>query len=253
MSVASIEHIIYAPVPYRGYSFRAKSRGASLDSFKNAFKDWLIPFNQTIISSNFLERVLVGGKAKIYLARVFQAPELDELKRSGAVSHIVELDLSLFSKIPIGLVDSSMANFIERNGVPTGEMDPLNISLEFKEDKELNMVREKISRDVARKILEISSNERFKMFIVYRGSERDVLSFGLARIISRVFPRGLIVASENIKSDVLLLYDGALIVGRYLPPWARIKGWNIINLEGEESSLDKIDKSIEEVLRQIYG
>jgi hypothetical protein len=255
MSTITIEHIIYAPVPYKGYSFRAKSKGANIDSFKNAFKDWLIPFDQSIIHDSFLEKVLVVGKTRLYFARIFQAHGLDELKRSGVVSHIAEIptDLLFQKKIIIKLVDSSMADFTEKNGVPLGEVDSLKILSNFENDMELNMVRERAPEATTRKILELASSDRFKIFVIYRGPERDILSYGLARVILPIASRGFIVASENIKRDILLLHEGVLIMGRHLPPWARIKGWSIINLEKETGSAGKTDKSIKEIIRQIYG
>jgi hypothetical protein len=255
METIGIEHVIYAPVPYKGYSFRAKSRKANIDSFKEAFKDWLIPFDQSIIYEGFLEKVLVAGKNKLYLARVFKAHGLDELKRSGVVSHIAEIPIDLLSqnKIIIKLVDSSMADFINKNNVPIGEIDSLEIPLNFEDDIELKMVREKVPEVTARKILEVASSDKFKMFVIYRGPERDILSYGLARFILPITSRGFIVASENIKMDVLLLHGSALIVGKQLPPWARIKGWSIINLEKGGGSMDKTDKSIEDMIRQLYG
>lgn len=254
MEFISIEHVIYAPVPYKGYSFRAKSRSADIESFRAAFKDWLIPFDQTIITSSFFEKVLVCGRNKAYLARVFQAPALDELKRSGVVSHIVELDLSLFKKIPVSLVDLAMDRFIKRNSIPIGDLEPLTMTLDMGEDIEFNFIRNVIPKEVTQKIAEVTKSEKFKIFILYKGSESGPLIFGLARkIVAELFQGEFIIASENIKSDILLLYDGVLIVGRRLPAWARLRGWNIINLEKQVISPSKSDKLIDEILKQIYG
>lgn len=249
-----IEHVIYAPIPYKGYSFRARSKGANIESFKSAFKDWVVPFDQTIITGSFLEKVLVCSKKKAYYARVFQASALDELKRSGVVSHIAEIDLSLLKKIPISQVDIAMARFIEINNVPVGDIEALTIPLELSEDVELRFIRNAVPKEVAQKICEITKGDRFKIFILYKGGERDSLVFGLARkIIAESFNGEFIVGSENIKGDVLLLYDGVLVVGKRLPTWARLKGWNIINLEKYVIESGKSDKMIDEILKQIYG
>lgn len=249
-----MEHVIYAPVPYKGYSIRAKSRGANVGSIVDAFKNWLIPFDQTIITSSFLERVVVCEKKKAYIARVFQAPALDELKRSGVVSHIAELDLSLFERTPVSLVDSAMAEFIEKSGVPVGELEPLSVAPGAHEDVELSFVRNTVPKEVIWKIGELVGGGRFKIFILYKGARWEHLAFGLARgVLPALFEGEFIVASENVKRDALLLFDGVLIVGRHLPPWARLKGWDIINLQKHVGEPSKPDKSIEEVIRRIYG
>ncbi|MEM1668777.1 MAG: hypothetical protein QXM53_08985 [Thermofilaceae archaeon] len=249
-----VEHVVYAPLPYRGYTFRAKSRGADVDSFKSALKDWLIPFDQRIITSNFLEKVLVCSRSKAYYLRVFQAPALDELKRSGVVSHIAEIDETLLKRVPVTQLDSAMTRFIEVHGIPVGDIEPLTINLDTVEDVESNVIRSIVPREVAQKICELTRNDRFKIFVLYRGGEKYHLAFGLARrIILESFSGDFIVATENIKEDVLLLYDGALIVGKRLPPWARLKGWSIINLEKHVIELRKTDKFIDDILKQIYG
>ncbi|MEM4888437.1 MAG: hypothetical protein QXJ64_03220 [Thermosphaera sp.] len=249
-----VEHVIYAPVPYKGYTFRARSKGADIESFKSALKDWLIPFDQTIITSNFLEKVLVHSRNKAYYLRVFQAPALDELKRSGAVSHIAEIDMMLLKKIPVSQLDLAMTKFIEAHSIPIGDIEPLTITLNTIEDVESNTIRKIIPKEVAQKIVELTRSDRFKIFILYRGGERYHLAFGLARrIIAEVFSRDFIVATENIKEDVLLLYDGVLIVGKRLPPWARLKGWNVINLEKYIAESIKTDKLVDDILKQIYG
>lgn len=249
-----VEHIIYAPVPYKGYTIRARSEGADIESFKNALKDWLIPFDQTIITSNFLEKLLVRCRNKAYYLRVFQAPALDELKRSGIVSHIAEIDVVLLKKIPLSQLDLAMTKFIEEYSIPIGNVEPLTITLDTIEDVESNTIRNTIPREVAQKIIELIRSDKFKIFILYRGGEKYHIAFGLARrIITEAFSGDFIVATENIKQDVLLLYDGVLIVGKRLPPWARLKGWNVINLEKHITESIKTDKIVDDILKQIYG
>ena len=253
MTTISIEHIFYAPVPYKGYSLRAKSKDANVDLFKTAFKDWMIPFDQSIITRDFLEKVLIVTKERFYLARVFQAPGLDELKRSGVVSHIADIPVDIIQKnnIAIASVDSSMKEFINDEGIPMGEIKSLRIPLSPKGNIETETVCRNIPKDSARKILEAAIQKKFKVFIIYGGRERDLLSYGLARMVSAVSPYEFIVASENIKRDVLFLHEGALIVGKKLPLWARIKGWTIINLHKSERSAS--NKSINMIIKEFYG
>jgi hypothetical protein len=254
LSIASLEQIIYAPVPHKGYSVRAKSKGADIDSFKDAFKDYLIPFDQSIVQRGFHEKVIVFGKKRLYLARVFQAQGLDELKRSGAVSNIVEvpLDLLLQKKLLLSNIDNLMAELAEKKEVPMGEIAPLDVPVGFEKDIEMGTVREAIPEDVFRKLMELSMIDRFKLFIIYRSQKSDVLSYGLARLISAASSKWIIISSENIRRDILFLYDGVLILGKILPPWARVKGWSIINLDKEQDPENTGSKSIESIIKDVY-
>lgn len=254
MSSITLEQVIYAPVPYKGYTIRAKSKNISIEAVKEAFKEWFIPFDQTVITSSFLDRVIVYGRRKAYMARVFQYPALDELKRSGVVSHIIELDHSIFRSIPLSLVDKAMSEYINKVGVPIGEIEPLTVSLETTDDPELATLRTMIPKDIAQKIAESFKNERFRVFILYKAVDHEKLLYALTRkMLPPEYKGDVIASSENIKSDVIFFYNGALIIGKRLPQWARLKGWIIINLEKYVNNQAKLDKSIEDILREIYG
>lgn len=254
MNTVTVEQLIYAPVPYKGYTIRARSRNINVDAVKEAFKEWLIPFDQTIITSTFIDRVIVYEPRKVYVARIFQYPALDELKRSGVVSHIVELDHQTFRSTPISIVDKAMSDYIGKTGVPIGEVEPLTITIEDTSDPELDVLRTMVPRDVAQKIAELFRNERFKVFVLYKASDSEKLLYALMRKLIPPDHRGSIIgSSENLKSDVVFLYHGSLIVGRRLPSWAKLKGWTIINLQKQIDDRSKMDKSIEDILREIYG
>ena len=255
MDTISVEQIVYAPVPYKGYSVRANSKNANIDSFKNAFKTYLIPFDQSVILRDFQKSVIVLGKKNLYLARVFQAQGLDEKKRSGVVSHIAEIpmDLILQGKTLLSSVYSSMAEFTEKNGVPIGEITPLEIPSGFENDIELKSIREVFSEANTRKVLEQVANDKFKLFIINRSHDANMLSYGLARIISLAVSKWIIIAPDFIKTDILFLYDGSLIIGKTLPSWARVKGWSIINLEKDGSSTIGGSEVIDSVMKKIYG
>jgi hypothetical protein len=252
MDVAAIEHIIYAPVPYKGYSLRAKSKEANVDAFRNAFNDFLIPFDQSIIHKGFLEKVVIIAKNRIFLARVFQAEGLDELKRSGVVSHIAEIPIDLLSqnKLLVSSVDCQMAEFIDKNSVPTGEIATLEVPVGYQEDVELNAIRKLVPEDKTRRLLQHSENEKFRQFVISR-NQNEFLTFGFARIISATTHKWILLASENIKRDLLFLYDGVLIIGKTLPPWARVKGWSIVNLEKAGPAAGE-SKPLEAVIKDIY-
>jgi hypothetical protein len=66
-----------------------------------------------------------------------------------------------------------------------------------------------------------------------------------------MFSKWILIASANIKSDVLFLYDGVLIIGKTVPPWARVKGWSITNID-KESISKSTNKPLETVINDIY-
>jgi hypothetical protein len=259
MDINSIEHIIYAPVPYKGYSIRAKTRTANVDSFRNGFKDYLIPFDQSIIHKDFIEKVIVIGNGKVYLARVFQANGLDELKRSGVVSHIAEIpvDLIIQNKLQLRSIDYSMQQFTELNGVPIGEIERLNIPIGIENDigidNERTLIRETIPEDSLRKLIKQTESQKFKQCIVYKNLDVDIILYGLARIISLISSKWILFSSANIKNDFIFLFDGVFIFGKTLPAWARNAraGWSVLNLQKECSYAIK-GNPIDDEIQKIY-
>lgn len=263
MEPVTLEHLIYAPAPYRGYTFRAKSKNINIDVVKEVFKDWIIPFDQTTISMKFVERVIVLTPKKAYFSRVFQAPALDELKRAGVVSHIVEMNLNQFVNIQLSAVEDAMIKFVEEKGVPIGDLDPLTVYQPTGDDVEYTLVLNFVPRDVTAKIAQIAlQSDRFRIFVLVKKVEREKIMYGLARkLLTRVFMSsphegGVFIASENVKHDVLLLHSRVLIVGSRLPAWARLKGWTIINLDkrtDEQTVQAGTTSLLDKILRDIYG
>jgi hypothetical protein len=91
-----IHHIIYSLVPHKGYAVRAWSSKEIIGDFEKAFKGWLCPFEQALIKPGVELRAIVKSpRGVFYLARVFKGEKLDEMKRSGAVSHIAMIPAEL--------------------------------------------------------------------------------------------------------------------------------------------------------------
>ncbi|MEM4830199.1 MAG: hypothetical protein QW417_05075 [Zestosphaera sp.] len=253
MDSLKIEHLVYAPIPYKGYSVRAKSRNASNDVFTSALRDWFIPFDQRIISPGFFERTVVFENENVYLSRVFAADKLDELGRSGVVSHVAQIPVSFIrdNKISLKMIDEAMGKQVDKHRVPLGDLEPLEVPLV-----------EGITRSELAGILPVNAasvitkgvvEERMRVFVLSKSVDKLDLIFALTRVFSEFSVKGLLIASENLKNDVLYLYDGAVIVGKILPPWARTRGWKVVNLERYREVVSVSGSVVEEVLKRIYG
>lgn len=255
MDSLKVEHLVYAPVPYKGYSVRARSKGASVELFSNALRDWFIPFDQGIISPGFFERLAVFEGGKLYLNRIFTAEKLDELMRGGVVSHIAEIPVSLVkeNKVSLKLIDKVMSEQVNELKVPVGHVEPLEVPLVQGADTELELTRGILPTDVASAIAKGVFDERMRVFVLYKGLDKFDLIIALIKLLSEPSAKGLLVASENLKSDVLYLYDSAVIVGRMMPPWARIRGWKIVNLGKHREVAGAGSTIVEEILKRIYG
>lgn len=253
MDSLKIEHLVYAPIPYKGYSVRAKSRNASNDVFTSALRDWFIPFDQRIISPGFFERTVVFENENVYLSRVFAADKLDELGRSGVVSHVAQIPVSFIrdNKISLKMIDEAMGKQVDKHRVPLGDLEPLEVPLV-----------EGITRSELAGILPVNAasvitkgvvEEHMRVFVLSKSVDKLDLIFALTRVFSEFSVKGLLIASENLKNDVLYLYDGAVIVGKILPPWARTRGWKVVNLERYREVVSVSGSVVEEVLKRIYG
>lgn len=253
---------MYAPVPYKGYSIRAQSPNAKTEVFIKAFRDFLIPFHQEVIITDpaFLERVVSIHNNALYLNRIFYASEkarLDELGRKGIVAHIVEIPINHIkeNRVEIYSVDEAMNKYVTESFVPMGSMEPLRISYLEGMSREqafiINYIPEEFSRNVLSKV---SSMDRLRIFIISRRLQKIDLIFALSYILSNIEQNDLLIASARISSELIPLFNKVIIVGRTLPPWARTRDWEIINLDKlVERTTSPQGSRIDEVIKRIYG
>lgn len=254
MDSLKVEHLVYAPIPYKGYSVRAKSKNASVEVFMSALRDWFIPFDQRIISPGFFERTVVFENENVYLSRIFVADKLDELGRSGVVSHVAQVPVSFMhgNKISMKMIDEAMSKQVNKHKVPVGDLEPLETPLVQGVNTESELAGI-LPRNAASVITKGVVEERMRVFVLYKSTDKFDLIFALTRVFSEFSVKGLLIASENLRSDVLYLYDGAVIVGKILPPWARTRGWKVVNLERYREVVSVGSSVVEEVLKRIYG
>jgi len=130
-SAVELDHIIYSLVPYKGYGVRAWSKKEAVYDAERAFKGWFSPYEQLIVRPGAeLRAVAKGFRDFIYIARVFIGEGLDELKRSGVVSHIalVPLDVAVEKRLSLEEVDKAMVSYTISKGIGMNEIEPLRIS-----------------------------------------------------------------------------------------------------------------------------
>jgi len=89
-----LHHIIYSVAPYRGYTVRAWSSEEAVVEVEQALKGWFSPFEQALVRPSVeLRAVVKSPRGFLHLVRVFLGEKLDEMKRSGVVSHIALIPL----------------------------------------------------------------------------------------------------------------------------------------------------------------
>jgi hypothetical protein len=260
----SIDHLIYAPVPFKGYAIRARSPDAIDEQFKDATKDWFVPFDEQLFVSYEYEARVVNRPANssfLFLSRIFRRPKLDDLGREGEVCHIAALPIDLISKgLGIKDVNDALVDFERKNKtLPIGEMPKLQVKWEdsAQEDCDLSMMKSMIPEELARKIvLFLTEDFDAKVFAVLKRNykERIQIVMAISKFLYRVGLPSFTVTSD-CPMDTILNYFSNLVVSDYLPRLKPNSGWKVVNLTpstiGTSSSMEM--KTIDETLKMIYG
>jgi len=254
-----LHHIIYTLVPYRGYDIRAWSRGADIGSFSEAFKKWFSPYDENTVRLKPHEAKIAVVRTvtgRLYIARVFYGLgyKLDEYKREGVVSHIAEIPVELLKhRIPLTLVETSMARYIAEKGIGLKEVEPIVLDVEPRDvDEDIEFLRQVVDREKARKILEGVSKPTPKVLVLFKRSinDRARLAYGLAKLYEEYGLREYMILTENPIEHILIIFNNVTLVLDKTPPLKPADAWTIVNLKvGEERGTAK---DIESVLSKIY-
>ena len=256
MPRATIQHIIYTIIPYKGYGIRAWSPEIDVSGVREDFMDWLVPYDQGMFKGGYEARaLLMSPRGVLYLSRIFLGSKLDELKRDGVVSHIAAIPSELLEQgLTMIDVEKAMIDYVGRHGIGLKEVEP--IELEWSPpsvDPEISYLRNIISREQTRKILEGFNKPNPKIAIVYKRGvwDRIKLSYSIARLLWMHGLRPFMVLSDRPLDHVTLVFNNlAMIISRMLP----IRGpgdWTIVNIKVEETESKVAD--VDETLRKIYG
>jgi hypothetical protein len=236
-STVELDHIMYSLVPYKGYGVRAWSRKEAAYDAERAFKGWFSPYEQLTVRPGVeLRAVAMGFKDFIYIARIFIREGLDELRRSGVVSHIalVPLDIALEKKLSLEEVDKAMTSYVASKGIGMNEIEPLRVSFSEKDrDEDLEYLKTVVDVEKARKLLEYISEPDIKVIVILEEDteSRARLAYALAKMfaIHRVIE--YIVTVEKPIDNVLIEFTRAVMVlDKMIPGKKPTRNWRVVKI-----------------------
>ena len=255
-STIELDHVIYSLVPYKGYGVRAWSKKEAVYDAERAFKGWFSPYEQLLVRPGVeLRAVAKGFRDFIYIARVFVGEGLDELKRSGVVSHIalVPLEIAIEKKLSLEEVDKAMASYIASKGIGLGEIEPLRISFgERDRDEDLEYLRTVVDVENAKKLLTAISRPESKIIVIFKRDTwfRAKLSYALAKMFAIHNVAEYIVTVEKPIENILIEFTKAVMVLDKMIPVRRAENWTVIKI-AEDVKEKGVEADIEATLKKL--
>jgi len=254
----TLEHLIYAPVPHKGYSIRAKSPGTNESEFIGSVKDWMVPFDQHLFKPTFECRMLSSTPTNtLYLSRFFgKDKNLDELKRGGVVWHITAIPEELMQRgISLNAVDQSLIQYEKQNGVSLGKMKSLEVSTDTTtNDPDLSQMQSLIPEESSRKILKAFERDKARILVICKGNvwDRIGLFLTLSKFLVKCGINNFSSTSEFPKEIILKVSKNVLVISGYLPSIKPGSGWTIINLSKKENDTNVNKEIAEKTIDDIY-
>jgi hypothetical protein len=255
-STVELDHIVYSLVPYKGYAVRAWSKKEAVYNAERAFKGWFSPYEQFIVRPGAeLRAVVKGFGGYIYVARVFVGEGLDELKRSGVVSHIalVPLDIAVEKRLSLEEVDKAMANYTVLKGIELDEIEPLRISFGGKDrDEDIEYLKTVVDVENARKLLTAISQPESKTIVIFKRDpwSRARLAYGLAKMLAIHKVAEYIVTVEKPIDNILIEFTKVVMILDKMLPLRRTENWTVVKITGEGGKIET-EAEIEETLRRL--
>jgi hypothetical protein len=252
-----VHHIIYSVVPYRGYAVRAWSSREAVGEVERAFKGWFSPFEQALVRPGAeLRAVVKSPKGVLHLARVFLGERLDEMKRSGVVSHIalIPADLAIEKRLSFSSVERAMMEYTASKGIGMGDVEPLKIDrAESSGDEDLEYLRTVVDVEAARRILSEMSKPHAKLVVIFKRDSwsRSRLAYALAKMFAIHGAAEYIIATDRPNDGVLLEFEKAALVLDKMIPLRSPLGWAVVKVAEKEAEEGAAD--IEKTIREIYG
>jgi hypothetical protein len=235
--IVELDHVIYSLVPYKGYGVRAWSRKEAVYNAERAFKGWFSPYEQLTVRPGVeLRAIAMGFKDYIYIARVFLREGLDELRRSGVVSHIalVPLDIALEKRLSLEEVDKAMASYVASKGIGMNEIEPLRIGFSEKDrDEDLEYLKTVVDVDEARQLLEYISEPDIKIIVIFEGDtgSRARLAYALAKMFAIHGVAEYIVTVEKPVDNILVEFTRSVIVlDKMIPGIKPTRNWRVVKI-----------------------
>lgn len=272
------EHIIHAPrkglndklYPIRpnsprtdGYLTRAWSAGIIDAEFDDAMYHHFTPFFATMFKQD--QRIdfvtLTRIQEKIFLARCFWRPLLDEVGRPGLASHIIAIPTeALLRGLSFSLAYDTMRDYEAKNGVQSGEIPPLSLSWN-NEDNQTDPDSAGstiLAREYVSKIFSYISQPDLHVLTIVRGAsseDRRKATFFLAKLLYRVDAKSYSLASA-IPVDVVLDKYTILVAERD-NDFGQAENWRKVRVGGATTpsnpEMSELKAKSESLLDQIYG
>lgn len=252
-----LDHIIYSLIPYKGYGVRAWSRRDVVNEVEYAFKGWFSPYAQAFVRPGEELKAVVKAPNSIYMARVFVGDGLDELKRSGVVSHIALIPLDIVTKLPLAEIDREMTNYTVSKGIGLGEIEPLRIGLVERDgeevDEDLEYLKKVVDFEKAEKILTAISKPESKIIVIFK---RDIFSrarlvYALAKMFLMHKVTEYIITVEKPIDNILIEFTKTIIVLDKMFPVRSTEDWTVIKIGDGEKEGKVIETDIRDTLKRI--
>jgi hypothetical protein len=265
-SEIKLDHIIYSLIPYKGYGVRAWSRRDVVNEVEYAFKGWFSPYAQAFVRPGEELKAVVKAPNSIYMARVFVGDGLDELKRSGVVSHIALIPLDIATKLPLAEIDREMTNYTVSKGIGLGDIEPLRIGLVERYeggreegrggeevDEDLEYLKKVVDFEKAEKILTAISKPESKMIVIFK---RDIFSrarlvYALAKMFLMHKVTEYIITVEKPIDNILIEFTKTIIVLDKIFPVRSTEDWTVIKIGDGEKEDKVIETDIRDTLKRI--
>jgi hypothetical protein len=200
------------------------------------------------------------------MARVFVGDGLDELKRSGVVSHIALIPLDIVTKLPLAEIDREMTNYTVSKGIGLGEIEPLRIGLVERYeggreegrggeevDEDLEYLKKVVDFEKAEKILTAISKPESKIIVIFK---RDIFSrarlvYALAKMFLMHKVTEYIITVEKPIDNILIEFTKTIIVLDKIFPVRSTEDWTVIKIGDGEKEGKVIETDIRDTLKRI--
>lgn len=264
MKSVEIEHFIYGPAPKKGYSVRAFSPMSKPKEYKEICKGYYVPFEQNLFKSSLHEsRVILSNlqRKEVFFSRIFKREKLDELKRSGILSHTAIIPREFLENgLSYKQVEKSMIDFENQFGIPIGEIQTLKISWD-EQTKDANKINAPkiISEKSIEKIIEsFRKNSDSKIFLISKNttfSDRIEIAYTISKIVDiylKVFP--LIIMTEQPLPLIRDIFPNVIISDIMIPQLKLERGWVVVKPFPDDKKIyvGEDEETIKSKLKEIY-
>jgi hypothetical protein len=252
-----LDHIFYTLIPFKGYGVRAWSKRDVVSEVEQAFKGWFSPYEQALVRTGTELRAIVKSpRGYVHLARIFLGEKLDELKRSGVVSHIASIpeDLALNKKLSLELVDKTMMNYTALNGIGIGEVSPMKLEMfEEGKDRDLEYLKITVDEEKARKILTGIGKPYGRVIIIHK---RDVwgrvkLAYALTKLLMIYGLTEYMIVLDRPLDNVLIEFEKIVLILDKMIPLKQVGEWTVMKIATEEVKGKEFD--VDKTIEIIYG